>query len=620
MTSAQAQEYDPITFSVILSRFNSIANEMTLTLEYTAWTSILSLARDYSCAIYDAKAQQIAMFDALPIHTTSMHLALAEIAEEFEGEVDEGDVYLFNHPFRRNTHAGDVVTAQPVFYEGKHVFWSVTKGHQMDIGAATPTSVPTLADDVYGEGLHVPPVKLYDKGELNKGVLDLYMANVRYEDLSRGDMLAQLGSIGIGTKRLVELCDDYGADVVMAYSDHIIDYADRRMSAAIEAMPDGVYEAEAWIDNDGAKRTNIPIKARVEIAGDMVHVDFTGSGAQGGKGVNGTYATTTAAAAIPFLFFIPSDIPHNQGCIKHIEVTAPEGTICNAKFPAATASATVVPSDQIQNVISKALADAVPDGVLAGWPAAGNIPMVVGIDERNGVHWGMMSFNNGGGGAASKGADGWPLITTPAAAGGLKAFQIEQMELLYPILVESWEVVTDSMGAGEWIGGPGAYYSFHPTHGPLDLTTTGDGMSNPPHGVCGGTPGAGGTMCIEDVATGRKRFVSTICYVEIPMGHRYVGVSTGGGGYGRPEARPVEQVRQDVRDGWISRERAREEFGVVVSDDFDPIVDLEMTEERRTELRTLDRPSATPDQPAASRLLEASMGPDDTYDLNPQLR
>lgn len=611
-------DYDPITFSVILSRLNSIANEMTLTLEYTAWTSILALARDYSCAIYDAVPRQIAMFDALPVHTTSMHLVLAEIAEAFEGRLNEGDVFLCNHPYRGNTHVGDVVTAQPVFYEGRHVFWAVTKGHQLDVGAITPTSVSASARDVWQEGLHIPPVRIYERGEERSDVIDFYLSNVRFPDLLRGDLLAQLGSIGKGNARLIELCREYGVEEVLRYVDAIIDYADRRMADEVRRIPDGTYEAESWVDSDGVSKRDIPIKVQVVVEDDMIRVDYSGSGPQTPSGINGTYATSQAAPAVPFLYYISSDIPHNHGCFKHIEIHAPEGTICNARYPAATALATIVPSDAMQDVINKAMAKGLPDRVMGGGPRAGNTPNITGIDERTGKPWGAMLFNNAGGGGAGKETDGWPLISTQAAHGGLKSLEIEQMELLYPILVEQMDIEPDSMGMGQWIGGPGVRLAVRPTHGDVECATHGDGFRNPPHGVLGGTPGAGGGQYVEH-ASGRRRFISCTGYFEVKMGERLVGVSSGGGGYGRPIDRPVEQVRRDVRDGFVTRETAREVFGVVVSDDFDPVVDMEATTARRADLAGQEVALVTPTEPGASTWLEDNQRAEDEYLFNPVL-
>lgn len=592
-------EPDPITFSVMLNRFNAIANEMTLTLEQSAWTPILALCRDFSCAVYDDRLRQVAMYDALPIHTTSLRIVLAEIARTFEGRIHDGDVFMCNDPYRGNTHVGDVVTALPVFVDGTLRFWSVTKGHQLDIGAYLPSSVVASARNVWQEGLTIPPLKIHDRGEPREDVIDLYLSNVRYRELLRGDLMAQLGSIEKGRERLVMLCEEYGADVVSGYVNAIIDYADRRMSEQLQQIPDGEYRGTCWIDSDGIAGMNIPVVATVTIAGDRVRVDYTGSGPQGEGSLNGSYATSQAAGAVPFLNYIDPDIPHNEGCIQHIEVIAPEGTVCNARYPASTSSATIVPSDAMQDAVNKAMAFAAPDLVMAGSARCANVPQFAGVHAATGEAWGVMLFNGTGAQGASKNTDGWPLYESSAAAGGLKAQSLEQLELLYPIDIERMEIETDSMGAGESIGGAGVRLNVASTGGEMECITFGDGCSNPPHGAVGGTPGIGGGQYVEDRDSGKRRYVSASGHVRVGPGEFYVSVSTGGGGYGDPLRRDAEQVRRDVRDGLVSREAAQAVFGVVVGDGFNPALDVEATVRLRMELAKRDVDLVRPTAPAA---------------------
>ena len=584
MNISSVVETDPITFSVILNRFNGIAHEMTLALEQSAFTPILALSRDFSCAIYDDQLRQVAMYDALPIHTTSLRIVLEEIARTFEGRVNDGDVFMCNDPYRGNTHLGDVVTALPVFLEGELRFWSVTKGHQLDIGGYLPSSVIASARNVGQEGLTIPPIKIHDRGEPRDDVIDLYLSNVRYRDLLRGDLLAQLGSIEKGRERLMLLCDEYGTEVVMAYANAIIDYADRRMSEQLQQIPDGEYCATYWLDSDGIDGMNIPIEATVTITGDKATVDYTGSGPQGEGGLNGSYATSQAAGAAPFLYYVDPDIPHNEGCIQHIKVIAPEGTVCNASYPASTSCATIVPSDAMQEVVHKAMAQAAPELVMAGSARAGVVPQFTGINKSTGEPWGVMLFNGTGAQGASKNTDGWPLYCTPAAAGGLKAQSLEQLELLFPLKVKCMEVETDSMGAGESIGGAGVRLSVASPESEMVCMTHGDGCSNPPHGTLGGRPGIGGGQYVEQHENGQRRYISSSGHVRIAPEEFYVGVSTGGGGYGDPLKRDAEVVRCNVRDQFISRKTAEDIFGVVVSADFNPKLDIKATEDRRAEL------------------------------------
>jgi N-methylhydantoinase B len=609
---------DPITFSVLLRRFEAIALEMTLALEQSAWTSILALARDYSCAIYDARRRQIAVFDALPIHTTSLHLVLDAIADAFTGNVRNGDIFLCNHPYRGNTHVGDLVTATPVFVGGRHLFWSVTKGHQLDVGATLPTSVSSSAKSVWEEGIHIPPVKVVDRGEERSDVVDLYLSNVRYPDLQRGDLLAQLGSIRKGQERLTELVAEYGAETLLKYVDEIISYADRRMAAAIRDIPDGEYSAQMWVDSDGVSETDIPIRVKIVVSDDVVDIDYEGSGAQSPGGANCSYAASQAAPAVPFLYYIDPDIPHNHGCLAHIRVRAPEGSICNARFPASTSCATILPADAMHDVVNRAMAGPIPELVVAGSARAANTPSMSGRDTRNGKAWGAMLFNLRGGGGAAKDTDGWPLIGSLAAMGGVKALAIEQLELLYPVLIGQMEVESDSMGCGEWLGGPGIRFVLEPLHGTIECTTHGDGFRNPPHGVLGGRPGIGGGQYVEDLSTHRRVFVSATGYIRIREGQRFVSVSTGGGGYGDPLKRPAEKVRSDVMAGFVSRRTAIEVFGVVLSDAADHAVDEMGTHDRRLLLRSNGLEAIVdPGRPNTGDWARSNTRQDDEFLLNP---
>ena len=610
---SELERYDPITFSVMLGRFDSIVNEMTLTLEHTAWTSILAICRDFSCAVYDASARQVSMYDALPIHTTSLHLVLREIARTFEGEVREGDVYLCNDPYRFNTHVGDLVTACPVFVDGEHLFWAVTKGHQMDTGAFVPSSVTASSQNVWQEGIQIPPLKLVDAGVMRRDVLDLYLANVRYRDLLHGDLLAQLASIEKGRLRLAELTTEYGASDVRFYVDQIMGYADRRMTAEIEAMPDGEYTAEGWIDSDGIDQIDLPIKVRVRIAGDRVEVDFTGSAPQARGGVNGSLATTQATAAIPFLYYVDPTIPHNDGCIRHIDVIAPEGTICNARHPGSTSCATAIPSDCMHDAINRAMTAAVPELVPAGGTKQSNLPQFSGLDPA-GEAWGVMLFNGTGGGGAARGADGWPLYESIDGLGAVKTQPIEQVELLYPLHVERMEIEPDSMGFGTWIGGPGTRLEVRSCAGEMECVTFGDGVANPPHGAIGGTAGHGGGAYVEE-SSGRRRFVSAAGLVCVAEGESWIGVSTGGGGYGDPAERPAALVARDVRDGIVSRDAAERVFGVVLGAELGLAADA--TAAARAALVSEVRPLFEPSTPSASTWVERNRRDDDVYLLNP---
>jgi N-methylhydantoinase B len=612
---------DPITFSVILNRFNTIGNEMTLTMEKTAWTSIIALARDFSCAIYDAKARQICMMDALPIHTNSMHVVLQEIARVFEDDIHDGDVIVCNHAYSGNTHIGDFVTACPVFHNGKHMFWSVTKGHQLDVGAFMPSSVPASAENVWQEGLQLPPIKFYEKGKRRDDVIRMYLANVRWKEWLNGDLMAQLGSVWNGRRRLVEFASDYGNDEIERYVEGILDYADKRMAEEIRAIPDGDYDGISWLDSDGKGSTNIQIGARVSIRDDKVHVDFSNSAPQNPSGNNSSYGVMQAAAGIPVLCAIDPTIPHNDGCLRHISADAPKGSVCNAAYPASTALATVGPGDTMQEAVWKALAHAIPDRVAGGNGKDGNLPMLSGRDLRGSVEseWGCMLFNGAPAGGATSHADGWPLIMTSAGMGGLKIMSVELCELLYPFRIDRQEIATDSMGHGRHHGGPGVEVQITPTSGTMHCELFGEGQSNPPFGVMSGTPGIGGGSYKENTRSGKRTYYSSKGRLVIEEGEIWAGISSGGGGYGNPLEREPAAVLASYINGFLSLKCAKKVYGVVI-DAKSNSIKIEKTKALRKKMKSAGKSNevTTPNVPGYATWVQDNLRPGDEYLIDPQ--
>ena len=448
------ERIDPTTFSVLTRRYIAIVDEMTVALENAAWTSILALARDFSCAVFDGETRLIAMHEGSPLHVSGMHVVLEEVAHRFEGNVRDGDVMICNDPYSGNSHVGDVVIAAPVFVGDELCFWSAVKVHHLDIGAPWPTSMPYLATDVWTEGITIPPLKIWDGGEFREDVFAMILANLRYPDQLRGDLLAQQGSVGVGKRGLLQTVERYGLEEVKRYTEAIRRYAFKRAGDEISTWPDGVYVGESWIDSDGRGTEDIYVRARVEIAGEFVHVDLTGSGPQAPGAVNSSYANSLAASGLPILECLDPDIPpHNRGCQDHVVINpGPQGTITNCRWPGSTAVDTALSGDVIQEAVWKALAQAIPDKVIGGVAKSPGVAFVSGTDARDPDReesvWGMAIFNTSGGGGASKGYDGWHQFVCYGCMGCLKQSSIEMMELLYPVVFEQLEIAPMSGGAG----------------------------------------------------------------------------------------------------------------------------------------------------------------------------
>lgn len=610
-------ELDPITFSVIMKRLESIADEMTLAIEHSAWSTLLSLNRDLSGAVYDRDGRQVSTAEALPIQVTTLGLAVAEIVKDFGDDLRPGDVFLCNDPYRGNVHAGDLVTAQPVFADGVHVFWAVARAHHLDIGAFVASSIAAAARSIYQEGMTIPPVRIVAGGVLCRDVMNLFLANVRYREVVEGDLLAQLGAVARGTRRLEEVCGEFGVDDVLRYVREIVAHADRCMSAELQTIPDGVYRGESWVDSDGIDAHDIPVSAEVTISGDRVIVDFSACGPQGKGGMNASAAAAFGAGAIPFLFIAGSSVPHNAGSIQHIEVRTVEGTIAHARFPASTSGGPLAPNRALMAAVDRAMATIIPQRVAAGGARAANAMYFVGVRD-DGTPWAVQLRNGVGGGGATSESDGWPLVE--GGGGGLKVQSIEEIELRQPLFVQEMEIATDSMGFGRHIGGPGIRFAVRPTGPGMECVAYGDGSSNPPHGVAGGTRGIGGGYWIDDPGLGRRRFVTAIGHTWIGGHERWVGESSGGGGHGNALEREPERVRADVRDGIISRAAAHDVFGVVLGPEVDPRLDAIGTEWLRVQRRADGPPPPLdPTGPAAATWIADHMRPEDVLLVDPTL-
>jgi N-methylhydantoinase B len=527
---------------------------------------------------------------------------------------------MVNCTYFGTTHIGDLVVATPIFHDGEHLFWAAATGHQMDVGSPFATSVPVQATDIWKEGLQISPIKLEEGGRLRKDVLELYLSNMRYRDFIYGDLMSQIGSVKTGKRRLLELLGRWHADTLKSFAREVIDYADRRTAAIIGDIPDGVYRAESWVDSDGTGQTNMRICCEMRVEGADVFIDFTGSDPQARGGVNSSWATCQNAASTPILACLDPDIPHNQGCLKHITVTAPKGTITNVEWPGATADATIVPADAISDAVWKCLADAVPEKTVAGYGHIAPNAVTTGYDRRlpgEETPFGVILFNGSSGGGACREHDGWPLMYCPAAIGGLKFLPVEILELHYPLLVHKQEVRIDSMGAGCTRGGPGLTFHVEPRGTPqVDNYPYGDGMFNPPFGVYGGRAGDGGALYREN-GDGSRTFFSMISYFRVKEGEAWFALSSGGGGYGDPLTRAPELVREDVRNGFVSIEAAKRDYGVVLHPgtlelDADATASLResVLAERQTEV-------VIPTTPNAGTFYKTLMRDGDRFELDP---
>src|SRR5579884_2483771 len=351
---------DPIELELFRHLLVSIAEEMGAVLRKTSFSANIKERRDYSCAVYDAQGETVAMGDHMPVHLGAMPLSVRAATEAFH--LGPGDIAILNDPFRGGTHLPDITAVGAVFTRKSRrpIFYVATRAHHSDVGGMSPGSMP-LAREIYQEGLRIPPILLVRRGVVDREVLNLILANVRTPVEREGDLLAQCMAIRRGEQRLRELVSKYGARTVEANCAALMDYSERMMRGALAKLPRGVYEFEDALDNDGLSDEPVRIRVRVTLDGQGTTVDFTGTDRQAQGSVNANYAVTLSATMYVFRCLIREDVPYTAGLMRPLRVIAPEGTVVNALPPAAMAAGNVETSQRITDVVLGALAQAAPE-------------------------------------------------------------------------------------------------------------------------------------------------------------------------------------------------------------------------------------------------------------------
>jgi len=444
---------DPILLEVYKHRFAGVAEEMGAVLQRTASSPNIKERRDYSCAVFDREGRVVAQGDHLPVHLGSMPLSVA--AALADGHLAPGEVVLLNDPFAGGTHLPDLTMVAPVYFERRPFFYVASRAHHADVGGMAPGSM-ALAVDIYQEGLRIPPVRLRRRGEQepDPDLTALLMANVRTPEEREGDLRAQMASLDVGTRRLLELLEERGPEEPVAYTDHLIGYAERMTRALIGELPDGMYTFEDQLDNDGLSEEPVPIRVKITIDGEEATVDFSGSAAQCTGPVNAVYAITLSATVYAFRCLLDPAVPPNHGSFAPIDLIAPEGTVVNACHPAAVAAGNVETSQRLVDVILGALAGAVPDRVPAASQGTMNNLTIGGIDPRTGESFAYYETTGGGMG-------GRPGSRGPSAVHShmtnTRNTPVEALEHVYPFRVTGYRIRSGSGGDGLHPGGDGIH-------------------------------------------------------------------------------------------------------------------------------------------------------------------
>jgi len=511
--------FDPTTLEIYRALFTSVAEEMGVALRRTAFSPNIKERRDYSCAVFDAAGRVIAQGDHMPVHLGSMPMAVAAALHEIK--FAPGDVVAVNDPFAGGTHLPDVTLVMPVVKGTRMLFYVANRAHHADIGGATPGSMG-LATDIYGEGIRIPPIRLVRKGVLDSDTMRLVLANVRGNVERRGDFYAQIGSLKTGAARLLEVIERRGEKEATIYAAQLIDYSARLMRRTIAAIPDGVYEAEDSLDDDGIDDRPVRIAVRIVIRGERAVIDFNGSAPQVTGAINAVEAITVSAVSYVFRCLVGGEVPASAGLMEPIEVIAPAGTVVNANPPASVAGGNVETSQRIVDVLFKALAQALPARIPAASQGTMNNLTIGGIDTRTGLEFSYYETVAGGMGArpsldcmSGVHTHMTNSLNTPA----------EALEYAYPLRVREYRLRRGSGGKGKQRGGDGVVREIE-TLVPARMSLLADRRKRGPYGLHGGADGEVGQNKINGTEIAAKSSH------QLQAGDRIRVETPGGGGFG----------------------------------------------------------------------------------------
>jgi N-methylhydantoinase B/oxoprolinase/acetone carboxylase alpha subunit len=517
---------NPIEFEIFKNLFVSIAEEMGETLKRTGFSPNIKERLDYSCAIYDAAARTIAQGDHMPVHLGAMPLSVrAAIAH---GLMEPGDMVALNDPFRGGTHLPDITLVSPVFPNGSETpaFYVANRAHHSDVGGMSPGSMP-LANEVFQEGLIIPPVRLVRRGRVVADVLSLVLANVRTPDEREGDLTAQIAANQVGNRRLLELVAQHGIQPVARYAAAVQDYSERVMRATIAGIPDGQYQFEDSLDGDGFNPGRVHIRVSIRITGEQATVDFTGTDPQTMGGINANFAITLSATLYVFRCLIQDDVLYNEGIARPIDVIAPAGTVVNALRPSAVAGGNVETSQRITDVVLGALSQAMPDVIPAASQGTMNNVTLGGVDSRTGRAFAYYETIAGGMGAHASG-DGLSGVHTHMS--NTRNTPVEAIEHYLPVRIRQYRLRTGSGGSGRFKGGDGIVREYEMLDH-TSVTILSDRRESPPYGSQGGQPGHVGRNTLIR-ADGVEQPIPSKARLQLRPGDRLRIETPGGGGFG----------------------------------------------------------------------------------------
>ena len=556
---------DPVTLAVVRGSLEQVADEMDLQLIHAAISPIISETNDCANGIFHpVTGETIAQGRyGLPVFLAYMQFTVQKVIElaNAEGGFKPGDMWIMNDTYLGGSHLQDVQIIAPIFAEGELFAVMATTGHWMDMGGNVPGGWAPRATEIHQEGIIIPPVKLYDEGKLNKALVAMFRANVRLPAEILGDMAAMSNVFTIGARGIEALVNRYGRDVLSECLNEMIAYSERQMRSYIREIPDGTYDWEDFIDNDGIVDMPIPVRLAITVKGEQMHFDFTGTGPKSRGPLNMSRNTTVSSVFVAIKHIFP-DVPVNGGTFRPITIEVPAGTLLAAEYPS-PCGGYLDPMGRVIDVVFGAMSKALPDKSPAAFFGTIGVVAISGTHPKSHNYY-VGVFPYPGGYGATKASDGLINGTPPQSMANFMS--LEMSEHRFPLRFDHYRIREDSGGAGQHRGGCGTEYGFT-AWSDLTISVLGDRVDHAPFGICGG--GSAASNKVEFVSGGKTwtpELRSKIEKEPLGVGDAIRAASPGGGGYGRPFDRELAEVERDLNRGYISREVAESVYGVVIAE------------------------------------------------------
>lgn len=555
---------DPARFEVVKNALHSAAEEMKIVLAKTAYSPLLKLAGDYSCGIFDVAGNMVAQGPDLPLHLGSMPDTVREVVRAFP-DVRPDDVFIHNDPYHGGSHLPDVNVIVPAFASGRLLGYSCVRAHWPDIGSASPGSYGAVTE-IYGEGLRLPPVRLFRDGDFDPGIAAIIFANVRTPSERKGDLRAQIAANRRGCRRLQELAEKYGIEELLRIMSEMLDYSERMMRSALSHIPDGEASFSDVLDGDGIiepgelNDETFNISMTIVKKGGEVHVDFAGSDPQVAGPMNAPLTVTASGVfcAIKMIVDPQNVIPPNSGCWRPVTITAPKGCVVHAQEPSPVVYANHEVSQRVADMVFAAMFELTPQQVMAGSQGTGGVAAFGGTDYRTGERFVSYEVLKGGFGARPI-KDGINAVSS--SVGNMMNTPIEVLEMSFPLRVEEYALIPDSGGAGTWRGGLAPRRAWRALHTDVNVSVCCDRTVTPAFGLDGGLCGTPGRLSVR-WPDGETRYPPSKGTFMAPAGSIVTLEAPGSGGFGDPSGRNRTSLADDVIDGYVTGTAAKRDYGV----------------------------------------------------------